>query len=55
MRLNSDTLKERYMINNIGGKRQAYKLPSGFHDVNSILYTAYPMLRFYRKFSVVET
>ena len=31
------------------------KLAYIFHDVNSILYTAYPMLCFYWRFSVVET
>ena len=36
------------MINNIGGKRQAYKLAYGFHDVNSILYMVYPMLEVFR-------
>ena len=41
--------------NNIGGIRQAYKLIYVFHDVNAVLYTAYPMPWFYWKFSVVET
>ena len=36
--------------NNIGRNRQAYKLEYGFHDVNSILYTAYPCCDFTESF-----